>query len=606
MNKIRFFFNKLKKHFVYKIFFSYCAIFLGFLTLVTFINSYRLSQREINQSIYTGTNVLNQTSAYIQYRVQEINGIINVITYSDTIQQALIDGENYYSHSVANWNIQTSHGIKKISYGSYTSNDISEIRLYSNSGQLSFDETDAFKTLDRRKQDEWRERLNSAPGNSIWIPSTFFSSPNPTTDILLVNRIAALTNMKKYLGYIISTIPESTFTDIVNQAETTQNTSVILYNSKNEVIVKSNSCIEAITPELIHQIVAENQILNKKGLMKVSFLGRTYLMGVQDIAGNDWSVAMLIPYDDILNNSRTFQYQMITVILIILLISIPIIYLIGRSLTSRIVILKKQISSFSKGDLSDKQIYNGDDEIGDLTDSFYHMQTHIKSLMGEQYRQGFEIKDLELQVLQSQINPHFLYNTLEMIYWMGVKKNAPEISKVASELGLFYKLSLGNGKKIVTIEDEIKHIEAYVNIQNLRFNNIITLLNNIPVSLYEYQIVKLTLQPLIENAINHGIREKANEKGTILLQGEIKENCIYLTIEDNGIGMTPDQLSHISVKRSHSSGHGYGVWNINERLKLTYGEKYGLSYSSEYGKGTTVTIKLPALLEVAEDFERSF
>lgn len=598
MNKIHFFFTRLQKHFVYKIFFSYCAIFLGFLTLVTFINSYRLSQREINQSIYTGTNVLNQTSAYIQYRVQEINGIINVITYSDTIQQALIDGENYYSHSVANWNIQTSHGIKKISYGSYTSNDISEIRLYSNSGQLSFEETDAFKSLEQCKQSEWHERLLSAPSNSIWIPSSFFPSENHTADILLVNRIAALTNMKKYLGYIISTIPEATFTDIVNQAETTQNTSVILYNSKNEVIVKSNSCLESVTPGIIRQTASENQLLNKSSLMKVSFLGGTYLMGVQDITGNDWSVAMLIPYDDILNNSRTFQHQMITVILIILLISVPLIYLISRSLTSRIVLLKQRIASFSQGNLSEKQIYNGDDEIGDLTDSFYHMQTHIKSLMEEQYRQGFEIKDLELQVLQSQINPHFLYNTLEMIYWMGVKKNAPEISKVASELGLFYKLSLGNGEKIVTIEDEIKHIEAYVTIQNLRFNNIITLLNNIPLSLYEYQIVKLTMQPLIENAINHGIREKTNEQGTILLQGELQDNRILLTIEDNGIGMTPEQLSNISVKRNHSSGHGYGVWNINERLKLTYGEKYGLHYSSVYGKGTTVTITIPALLEI--------
>ena len=605
MNKIHHYFNKVKKHFVYKIFFSYCAIFLGFLTLVTFINSYRLSQREINQSIYTGTNVLNQTSAYIQYRVQEINGIINVITYSDTIHQALIDGENYYSHSVANWNIQTSHGIKKISYGSYTSNDISEIRLYSNSGQLSFEETDTFKSLGQYKQEEWHKRLICAPSNSIWVPSSFFPSENRTKDILLVNRIAALTNMKKYLGYIVSTIPESTFTDIVNQAETTKNTSVILYNSKDEIIVKSNSCLDFITPERIRQTASANQLLNKGILMKVSYLGGTYLMGVQDITGNDWTVAMLIPYDDILNNSRTFQHQMIIVILVILLISIPLIYLTSRSLTSRIVLLKKQIASFSRGNLSDKQIYNGDDEIGDLTDSFYHMQTHIKSLMEEQYRQGFEIKDLELQVLQSQINPHFLYNTLEMIYWMGVKKNAPEISKVASELGLFYKLSLGKGEKVVSIEDEIKHIEAYVNIQNLRFNNIITLHNNIPVSLYEYQIVKLTMQPLIENAINHGIREKQNEQGTILLEGKLQDNCIFLTIEDNGIGMTQEQLSSISVKRNHSSGHGYGVWNINERLKLTYGEKYGLHYSSEYTKGTTVIITIPALLEITDE-DQSF
>ena len=141
------FFTRLRRHFVYKVFLSYFFLITALLLLVILVNSYRMTQRELDSGVYSGTNTLNQTASYIQYRVQEINGIINVITYSDTIKQALIDGENYYSHSVANWNIQTSRGIKEILYGSYTSNDISKIRLYATSGELSLKLPSVFKSF---------------------------------------------------------------------------------------------------------------------------------------------------------------------------------------------------------------------------------------------------------------------------------------------------------------------------------------------------------------------------------------------------------------------------------------------------------------------------
>lgn len=594
-SKIVYFLNRLRKRFVYKIFLSYVSIFTGLLILLIIASSFQMSKRELSQTTYSGTNVLNQTAAYIQYRVQEITGIVSVVAYSDNVKQALIDGENYYSYSSADWNIQTSHGIKKISYGSYISHDISEIRLYAPSGDLSFEATDYFQNLSTQYQDEWRKRVNLDAKNTTWIPSTFFADSMTTPAILLVTRVASMDNIKKYLGYIVSTIPESTFSQIANQASVTQNTSLLLYNTEKEVIIKNDSCMPTLNPDAILSLTEKYQLNTSEELKTVNFEGTSYLMGIRSMDKTDWTLAMLIPYNDILENNKLFIRQLIFQILILLLFCLPVIYFIGHSLTSRIVRLQNLMTTFKEEDPV-TPINNGNDEIGELTNSFYHMQCHIQTLLKEQYERGIAIKDLELQLLQAQINPHFLYNTLDMLYWMGIRHEAPDISNIAQKLGQFYKLSLGNGEKIVTLEDELKHIEAYIDIQNMRFNRTISFQNDVPLSLYPYQIIKVTLQPLIENAINHGIREKVTECGTIYLNGYIKEQDLFITIRDDGVGMNEEQLSHILEKRNHSSGHGYGVWNINERIQLTFGKSYGLQYESQPGIGTCVTIKIPSKL----------
>jgi len=376
----------------------------------------------------------------------------------------------------------------------------------------------------------------------------------------------------------------------------TMGTSVLLFNSYNEVIVQNSACKSDFTPLIVQDLVTQYQLSTKGDLKEITYQGKTFLMGIRSIEKSDWKVVMLVPISDLLATSNQFIKQMLISLIIIMLLSLPLIYLISRSLTSRIIHLKNMMTDFSLGRKVELEKSHNNDEITDLTNSFFHMQEHIEELMQEQYKQGFEIKDLELQVLQSQINPHFLYNTLDMIYWMGVKNKAPDISTAAAELGQFYKLSLGQGEKIVSIEDEIRHIEAYIKLQNMRFHNSINFQNDIPIYLYSYQIIKVTLQPLIENAINHGIREKENECGTILLSGKKNADKLYLSIHDDGIGMSQEQLLNICKKRTHSAGHGYGVWNINERIKLTYGEEYGLQYQSIPGQGTTVTILLPALL----------
>jgi two-component system sensor histidine kinase YesM len=224
------------------------------------------------------------------------------------------------------------------------------------------------------------------------------------------------------------------------------------------------------------------------------------------------------------------------------------------------------------------------------------MLARMEGLLDDKFKLGREMKNLEVKALQAQINPHFLYNTLDLINWMSIRNNVPEISGLVEALGRFYKLSLSRGEDIVSIGNEIEHVKTYVKIQNMRFNNNINLEINFPEELLGYSIVKIVLQPIVENAILHGILEKDDEKGTIQIEGFLENNTIRINVKDDGIGMNDSRIREILSGESTLEPHGYGVHNINERLRLNYGNEYGLTFVSEEGKYTIATVRIPALI----------
>lgn len=224
------------------------------------------------------------------------------------------------------------------------------------------------------------------------------------------------------------------------------------------------------------------------------------------------------------------------------------------------------------------------------------MVTRISMLIAEQYQSGKEIKNAELKALQAQINPHFLYNTLDLINWKAIDNDVPEIALIAHSLAKFYKLSLNKGREIVSIEDEIDHIKNYVQIQNMRFDNRINLVINIDPFIRQYRILKIILQPIVENSILHGILENRNkQEGVINISSHLVNNTLVLIVEDNGIGMTMEKAQEILTTDSIADTHGYGVQNVNQRIKLYYGQQYGLSYWSSPGEGTKVEITIPVI-----------
>ena len=245
---------------------------------------------------------------------------------------------------------------------------------------------------------------------------------------------------------------------------------------------------------------------------------------------------------------------------------------------------------------------NKDDELGELINNYNYMISKMSKLVSDQYKYGKAVKNAELKALQSQINPHFLYNTLDMINWMSYKNMNSEISTAVKSLAKFYKLSLNKGNDLTYIGDELDHVSLYVKIQNMRYRNRISLEINISEEINNYLIPKITLQPIVENSISHGILAKGNVNGKITISGDILNDEIYLNVYDDGIGIEKEKLPLLlSSEEIETNGSGYGLKNINQRLTLLYGESYGLSFNSTYGYGTTVTIKLPLINKTEND-----
>ncbi|MDD2213674.1 MAG: histidine kinase, partial [Oscillospiraceae bacterium] len=255
-------------------------------------------------------------------------------------------------------------------------------------------------------------------------------------------------------------------------------------------------------------------------------------------------------------------------------------------------------SRFAEGDFSVRIKLNSHDELEKLGDSFNQMVAEIASLVEDIKREQNNLKEIELKLLQEQINPHFLYNTLDAISWLTESgEKAQAVSMIAS-LSNFFRTALSKGRSRIRVEEEISHIRSYLEIQQFRYKDILSYQIDVKPEIMSCLILKLTLQPVVENALYHGIKHK-REKGCIVLQGELtKTGELCFVVKDNGIGMTPSELKHaqalLTGEAVDPSQHGFGLNNLQQRIQMNYGAAYGVRIDSHYGQGTTVTLSLPA------------
>ena len=260
--------------------------------------------------------------------------------------------------------------------------------------------------------------------------------------------------------------------------------------------------------------------------------------------------------------------------------------------------LRKLMKKAEEGDLSVRFETKYNDEIGQLGNSFNNMIEKIKNLINLVYVEQKRKREAELKILESQIKPHFLYNTLDTIQWMAQEYDADDIVEVIDALTNLFRIGLNKGKEIVQLQDEITHTRSYLTIQLTRYEDKFDYDIHVEEGVLNYSVVKIILQPIIENAIYHGIKPKSG-KGHIYIKAYEKNKNLYLTVADDGVGMMPEKLKQLndilSGKKESLQDSGYGIFNVNERIKITYGNKYGLRIYSEIDKGTTVEIKHPIL-----------
>lgn len=327
---------------------------------------------------------------------------------------------------------------------------------------------------------------------------------------------------------------------------------------------------------------------------------------VGSIAYTGWKVIGVIPKDRETTIGYDLRYYILVTISILLMMLLACNRVISRKISNPIRILDESVKAYESG--GRKGIYiGGSSEIRHLGRSVQKSYAQIEKLMDEIICQQNERRKSELAALQSQINPHFLYNTLESITWMVEAKKNDEAVFMISKLAKLLRISLSKGKTIISIADELQHSRSYMDIQLVRYKERFKTEFQIDEEIENYCIVKLVIQPILENAIYYGVGDmEEDEDGKITVRGEIVEGDIYISIEDNGMGMREDVLENILTNNDKvpKHGSGVGVINVHSRIRLMFGEKYGLQVYSEPDEGTKVVIHIPAIPYTKENIEQ--
>lgn len=410
--------------------------------------------------------------------------------------------------------------------------------------------------------------------------------------VTLYHRIASKKEKEEELGICSISVSAKYFQDIMKNANITSEGLVYLMSENGRMITSSNSSIlqKMQKKGILLNYGAELFMEKKKEGQKEYYITR------QNVDGASWQMILIIPENEYEDQYRFLWLSAALMLGSMIAVIVLMSYLLSGYYVGRLKKLNVEMTGLESGNLNaNLPITTEEDEIEEIYHNFNGMVQEVQRLMQEHYQLGKEVKMTEVRALQAQINPHFLYNTLDLINWISMDYGAEEIGTLTWNLARFYRLSLNHGKSLISIGEEVEHVEVYVNIENYHFDNAISLEVDVPEELKSYACLNIILQPFVENAIVHGIAEKPDiESCEIRICARREEQDIVFSVQDDGPGVDVKEMQKETQQDIRTAQHGYGVWNINFRLKLCFGEKYGVTYL-ESEKGTHVEIKIPVM-----------
>ncbi|MBE7044430.1 MAG: hypothetical protein E7397_02795 [Ruminococcaceae bacterium] len=408
----------------------------------------------------------------------------------------------------------------------------------------------------------------------------------PTTSLDAVNnvQVRTLTDFSTGIsyGYLCIFINDSAIYDCYHNILSEGDTCMIV-NGKHQVIFSDSantpdSLLSLAIPDLNteNQYVTENIIQNSAYYSKKIKINSTPTL--------DWYLVCSFSNQELRNQLRNLNGIMTALQLVILLIAILIMIRMSNRITSYIRKLYQKMSRYPQNTASDYPLTAGSqDEFAFLDHTLHDMISRIDLLMENIKTNQKKQRELELQIMQAQINPHFIYNSIDSISCLALENGQYEIRKIAIALANFFRISLSKGQKHITVADELQHVKYYITIEQFRANNSFNVTYDIAPDIMDKKIIKIILQPLVENAIRHGLKNKPGI-GHIKISGFLLDGALHFEVTDDGTGFDT------SILENKDAYHGFGYQNINDRIKLEYGEEYGLSYHSVPGKFTRAEI----------------
>lgn len=575
-----------------KLLITYIVLIIVPLGCVTYLSYQKGADIAEEGMVKIADQYLDQAVSTLNAKLANCINVSNIVSFNYDLVDIL--GKNPESYTKYEQSVDVVK-MRKILLNSQDGENIYSIKLYLNPKFDYAKENINFFSVADIENEAWYQKAFNYDGKILWIKShksKYIGLDNQKEVISAVRIIKDFNDMGKVVGLISVDMDSEQIKNILRT-----------YNLSEDYLVdESGNCVfnnqsDNFDKSLISLIYNKEPTSTgeEQTWKETKALGKGYIWNSRLIKNSGWSCVSIISIDDILAPSRSIRNYSYILMIIFVLIAIFLAYIISYSISNRLRKLTISMRKVKTGNLSTIVAVEGSDEIGELQGNFSSMLQQISELAEKQYILGQELKNAELKALQAQINPHFLYNTLELINWKAIKQKAHDISFIVSTLADFYKISLNKGKSISTVEREIEHVEKYLQIQNKRFKDAIIFEKEIDEEIYKYHIPNLTLQPIVENAVLHGILEKKVPKGSIIIIGRLEPEYIILEIHDDGKGIESYKLSQIIDSIKSESVEGYGIKNVDLRIKNFFGEKYGLSFKSTVGQGTVVTVCFPAV-----------
>ena len=549
---------------------------------------------------YEEENLVNM-EAYLNSYLEEVDSIAKNVNYNYYLQdylETVIKEEDDYVDSGIGKNMRSYEMSSQAFSDTLLSRaDISSIMIFGKKKMLLNRSMYTYQkvALDYSKLD-WYAKAVAKPQDAIITGPNRHSFFDTDDEVISLSREVQSYENGTFRGVILINLNMNKITEICNSFQEKQENFICIINDKGELVYEQQNGRERFAFDEKENRQELNTALGKtkESCFRLNYRGEKYLVTRTDMKTTGWTLVSMVPYKSVMAETMAISGVMILAVAITLIVTLLLLNRILTGVVKPLKKLEKYMVQVNPDNMDQRMEILTDDEIGHLSMKFNQMMDRIRNLKEQVIEEQEDKRKYELQALQAQINQHFLYNTLDSIIWMA-ETNDSNIVAMTEALAKLFRISLNKGNEEISLERELEHVKNYLIIQSMRYADKFTYEISAEPGVERCRTIKLILQPIVENCIYHGIKKKRGT-GKITIRAYRREQNLIIEVSDDGCGMPEEICRKIlsdEIESENISGSGIGVKNVNERIQLRFGKKYGLSYSSEEGVGTTVTYVLP-------------
>lgn len=566
----------IKRKFIY-LYVSF--VVLPFCTLATYF--FIISSNYLKANIYYGSqSSFDQTSQLISYYMNNINYSMNSFLGNDKLK-TIIETDNKNTDLINQ--VADMQYIRSLFATHRSIPGLINIHIYANNNSFYVGNDSIFQNILIYQNQNWYRYAEKKDPKIAIIPSHYLSDDSM---IAFAKPLHSSTDYRIVIGMIRFDINKAEISQMLGQAQQENEVFSYIINTDGELITQTFDSTTYVPYELLEDYA--------DGSMHKFLLNNSmFLTYVSSVNNTDWYVVNVIPYSKI--QSSMMSKNIIYLIMFSLFASLGFLFafLFFKIFLNRLSVMKMHMSNIETELPLLINVTDSKDEIEDLIRTYNYMLSRVDELMKERFHLGNQLKESELKALYEQINPHFLYNTLAMINWLSEEGQTKDVTDVISALSNFYKLSLNKGNSVVTLREELQIIESYIFINKMRFGTDISIQCEFKDDYEDFMIPKLTLQPIVENALIHGILKKQNKAGLIVISVKSINKNLVIQITDNGVGVDQETLKKLNDGTLHTNGNHYGIQNIMTRLNLFYDKTCSIHCENNTTEGMQVSLIIP-------------